>query len=58
MFLRFTGFKYISASAAGAIIKGHLKADTKVVNALSANPWANFAIVFTVAGAMTIKSAH
>ncbi len=51
------GFCHISLCMAGAITTGALLASTVLPRRSSTRPVASFAIVFAVAGAMTIRSA-
>ena len=52
------GFRYIRLFIAGATATGHAAASAAVLTRLSAWPWASFASVFAVAGAIRYRSAR
>ncbi len=58
MFCWVAGCRYIQLFIAGAMTTGHVAASAALVNRLSASPWASFAIVFAVAGAIRYTSAR
>jgi hypothetical protein len=57
MFAWVAGCRHISVCIAGAMTTGASLASTVLPSRSSARPVASFAIVFAVAGAMTIRSA-
>ena len=57
MFATVAAFRHISVCIAGAMTSGAVEARTVLPRRSSAMPAASFAIVFAVAGAITMRSA-